>query len=110
MSGGQIVPTIRERLLIDRRRRGETIAQAARRLGVSITRYSNWERGAVEAPVTSLIRLGDLTVAEQCLLKRRRAGMRQQDVANAMNRCRMWVRLMEQGREDPSELAAYWDL
>ena len=113
MSLGKLSPS--ERLLIDRRRRKETQAKAARRHGVSQSRYSRWERGLdhpgslegrnIWSPKTDF-RLRD---HERCLLFRRRAGVIQAMVAEALGRCKMWVRQMERGEVSSDELLRYWE-
>lgn len=103
--------TMPERLLIDRRRRGETQAEAAQRHSVSNTRYSRWERGLDQPPPTSIPTIvKDLRPHELCLITRRRAGVTQTKVATEINRCKMWVRQMERGEVDCSELSRYWGL
>lgn len=102
--------TNEERLLIDRRRRGETQAEAARRHEVSTTRYSRWERGLDQAPASSVPTVKALRDHELCLITRRRAGVTQTKVATDLNRCKMWMRQMERGEVDCTELKRYWGL
>jgi DNA-binding XRE family transcriptional regulator len=104
--------TSAERLLVDRRRRGETQAQAAARHNVSQSRYSRWERGLDEpndARTVPSIRIKELKPHEKCLLYRRRAGRTQATIAIDLNRCKMWVRQMERGEVDSTELVQYWE-
>jgi DNA-binding XRE family transcriptional regulator len=98
-----------ERLLVERRRRGETQAEAAERHGVSQTRYSRWERGLEADGALPTVRVGGLRPHERCLLYRRRAGRSQWQVARDLQRCKMWVRQMERGEVDCSELIGYWE-
>lgn len=98
-----------ERLLLDRRRREETQAQAAVRHEVSQTRYSRWERGLEPEGSLPRPRVGRLRPYERCLLYRRRAGTSQAQVARDLERCKMWVRQMERGEVDCTELTSYWE-
>ena len=98
-----------ERLLIDRRRREETQAGAAERHGVSQTRYSRWERGLEPERALPRPRVGRLAAHERCLLYRRRAGVSQGQIAEHLGRCKMWVRQMERGEVDCTELTSYWE-
>jgi DNA-binding XRE family transcriptional regulator len=97
-----------ERLLVDRRRRGETQGAAAARHGVSHSRYSRWERG-LDEPTEAAPRITTLKPHEKCLLYRRRVGITQATVAEDLNRCKMWVRQMERGEVDCTELVQYWE-
>lgn len=100
-----------ELLLVDRRRRDETQAQAARRLGQSVTRYSRLERGLEPVPPNVKVpSLRQLRPNELCLVLRRRAGKTQLQVATELGRCKMWVRQMERGEVDSGELARYWGI
>ena len=106
--------TAAERLIVDRRRKGETQAQAAGRYGVSQSRYSRWERG-LDDPVETLgpgpvlPKVTPLKPHEKCLLYRRRVGVTQAKVATDLKRCKMWVRQMERGEVDCTELVQYWE-
>ncbi len=99
--------TIGERLLIDRRRRGETQTSAAVRHRVSYFMYGKWERDIVDCP--TFIVLKKLSAAERCLLYRRRSGQTQAAVAEDLNRCRRWINQMERGEVDCTELVCYWE-
>jgi hypothetical protein len=54
--------------------------------------------------------VGDLRDHELCLITRRRAGVTQTKVATDLNRCKMWMRQMERGEVDCTELKTYWGL
>lgn len=95
-----------ERLLIDRRRRGETQAQAARRYFVSRARYGMWERGD-EHPQPP--RVGRLASHERCFLYRRRVGETQLEVAEALGTCRWTINQMEHGIVKCDDLLWYWE-
>ncbi len=95
-----------ERLLIDRRRRGETQGQAAERHNTTHFMYGKCERDVVDGPA---IKIAALRVFECCLLYRRRAGFTQAQVAGELNRCRWWVNQMERGEMPCDELVWYWE-
>lgn len=95
-----------ERLLIDRRRRGEIQGQAARRLGTTHFMYGKWERGRVEGP---RVKIPALRVHELCLLYRRRVGCTQAHVARTLRCCRWWINQMERGEVSCDELLWYWE-
>lgn len=96
-----------ERLMIDRRRRGERQRAAAQRLEVPLSRYSRWERDL--DPHAPSIRVGALKAHERCYLMRRRVGRTQQEVAAEMNVCRYWLNRMELGLADCTDLVCYWE-
>lgn len=101
-----------ERLLIGRRRSGQTQAQAAKDWGVSQSRYSRWERGLdpIQAHIKDVpTKLSELEPHERCLIYRRRVARTQAEVATDINRCKMWVRQMERGEVDCTELVNYWE-
>jgi DNA-binding XRE family transcriptional regulator len=96
-----------ERLLIDRRRRGERQGKAASRLKVPLSRYSLWERDLLDgAPKVSL---GQLKAHERCVIYRRRCGKSQVEVAQELEVCRWWLNQMEAGTVDCTPLACYWE-
>lgn len=97
-----------ERLLIDRRRRGEVQSTAADRFGVSPSMYGKWERNLV-AGVGALVRVDSLEAHERCLLYRRRTGKHQWEVARHLGRCRLWINRMERGDAPCDELIDYWE-
>jgi transcriptional regulator with XRE-family HTH domain len=108
MSREDIGPLTRsERLLLDRRRRGENQRQAAARLDMPLSRYSMLERG-VEEPIKAP-NITKLQPHERCLLYRRRAGVEQHEVALDMGVCRRTIMLMETGRSNCDELLHYWE-
>lgn len=95
-----------ERLLVRRMRRKESQRDAAARYGVTHWAYGQWERDAeTGAPKESVGRLQD---NEKCVLARRRAGVKQSEVAANLGRSKYWIRLMENGSVDCYELVQYW--
>ena len=110
-------PSSREKLLIDRLRRGETQLDAAIRFGTTEFVYGQIERGfdlhafdkkgvqiSIKAPS-----VGSLVDHERCILHRRRTTMTQQALALEIGRSRSWVILMEQGVKDCADLLLYWE-
>lgn len=95
-----------EKLLLDRRRRGRSQRQRAAELGVTLYQYRAWE-GDRERP-ESIPRLGSLSVAEVCVVARRRAAIGVVELANELGVSREWLRQMEAGNVDPARLASYW--
>ncbi len=98
--------TIGERLLIDRRRRGETQREAALRNAIAPYTYGQWERDEEIGPE---VKVGSLETYERCLLYRRRSSVYQFQVANALKRSRFWINLMERGEAPCDELLWYWE-
>lgn len=96
-----------ERLFLARRRAGLTLGEAARRIGISERRYSLSERGLKEYVPTAEIR-GEISAVEYCVIKRRRAGLLQREVAQRIGRSRVLVVHMERGEAPVKELLAYW--
>lgn len=101
--------TAGELLLVDRRRRGETQRQAARRLGVSHSLYSLWERDLEQAHQPPIPKLDLLNSNERCLLYRRRSKVTQAKVAADLNVCRYWLNRMERGEVPCDALIGYWE-
>ena len=95
-----------ERLLLDRRRKGETQVVAAKRYNVPLNRYVEWEKGTRPCPHKPVLQR--LQPHERCLILRRRSGLTQTAVAAQIHRCRRWVTLMERGEVPCTELEEYW--
>ena len=96
-----------ECLYIKRRREGITQATAAERYGVTRKQYIAWELGQTQPAVVGL-RKPTLQPHEECVLRRRRDGLTQGDVAAHLQRSRNWVRMMEQGTVPCAELKEFW--
>ncbi len=96
-----------EQLLIYRRRGGETQADLARRYGVSLYQYRQWEtdkeRNTYVRPL-----LGTLRPHEQCLIKRTRSGKSVNDLARDIGICSWWLTQMERGDAPVERLLAHW--
>lgn len=95
-----------ERLLIDRRRRRETKAEAAERLSVSLYRYTQWESDGKGAPSPPL---GELGGYESSVVLRVRSGLSSAEVAADVGVSPWWLRQMEMGDIGSSRLQAFWD-
>lgn len=106
--------TIPEKLFTHRRRNGLTQTDMANSVGLTLQRYNQIEKGHVEP--TSLVRsratgLGKLTMAEKCVILRRRAEYRIADVAHDLGVSKNWLGQMEKGKQPVSEaLANYWGI
>lgn len=97
-----------ERLVIDRRRREETQAQAAARYKVSLYAYRQWEENTNATGMPN-VRVGRLAAYEACYMRRRRSGVRVKDLAIAMGLSRWWVIQMETGQATDVRLVEYWE-
>ena len=100
-----------EKLYLLRRRRLQTQPEAARAYGVSLMVFATWEKdrklyGIPTPPVS----LRNLQVCEACVILRRRAGMRQEDLAKKLDISLVWLVQMEQGTADLSVLADFWGI
>ena len=99
-----------ERLLLDRRRRGESQVQAAARRGISHTAYGLMERDSEKGTRgVEVLEIGELKAHERCLLYRRRAGYTQARVAKELQVCRWWLNQMERGAVSCDLLVWYWE-
>lgn len=99
----------REALLLWRHRLKWRQDRAARRLGVSHSRYGRMERGldAVPSEVRQHIRKqlwGKVLPHEECLILRTRMGKLHRHIAQELHRCRYWVGEQERGKVDCTEL------
>lgn len=106
-----------EKLIIDRRRRGENQTQASRRWGVSQTTYALWERNKHNSIPETMLYEDHLqlelptqaaTLSEECYLKRRRAGLTQGLLAKKVGYSEEWLKRMERGEVNITPLVAYW--
>ncbi len=97
--------TIGERLLLERRRNGESQCLAAMRHGVSRYRYRLWEADKDDGPI---VPLRALRVYEACLVLRRRNGAHLYEIAAEAGISRWWLCQMEYGLAPPDRLVAFW--
>lgn len=95
-----------ERLLIKRRRTGESQVEAAARFGVSLYNYRQWETDTLKAP--HKLGLGTLEPFEACFITRRRTERSAADVAKAVGVSRWWFCQMERGDVDATRLVSFW--
>lgn len=96
-----------QRLLVDRRRRGETQRVAAARHEVSLYSYRRWELDAEDSDAPT-VAIGSLKPHERCHLLRIRRGTSVQDLAADLGVSRWWLIQMEQGKVDATRLVVYW--
>lgn len=100
----------KDELLLWRRRKGLTIAQAAAKFGVTPQKYFRIEH-AREGPIPSKWRFSvkKLKLHEICFLLRRANGLSQHDLAEKIGCCRWWLNQMERGLVPNQELIKYWN-
>lgn len=96
-----------ERLLIHRRRSGESQEAAALRLGMTRNAYGRLERDAEDIGIV-VPQIGELSADEMCLIARRRVGRTQEDCAEEIGVTRFWFNLMETGKVPCDDLLAFW--
>lgn len=108
--------TAAETFFMDRNRRRLTQAEQAQRIGLSPGAYRALEQGRekpdqrVRALIDDIMGGRTLEPHERVLLRRRRAGKLQREVASEIGCCRWWVVRMEKGLEDPTPLLKYWGM
>lgn len=95
-----------ERVLLQRRRAGQSQRDAAEGHKVSLYCYRRWE---VDEDETPEVVLNNLLGFEACFFRRRRAGMSLKFLAEAMRVSRWWLCQMEHGRATTDQLIKYWD-
>ena len=104
----ELKPTRGESLLLERRRKAENQLQAAARYGVHVDTYRAWETDERPEDVPHY-NAGHLKPHEVCLLRRRRAGLTQREVAAAIGMTRLWIMKMELGEASIDRLKGYWE-
>lgn len=95
-----------ERLVVFRRRKGQTKAQAAKRCGVTLYRYSAWESG--ESEPDRKVSVGKLEQFEALHALRRRAGASVADMAKAVGVSNWWLTQIEAGAAPVERLLDFW--
>lgn len=96
-----------EKLIIERRRRGESQAEAARRLGTNETYVFLMESKKYnDGMVTVSVPVKD---HERCFLYRRRSGKTTREVCKALGIDYNVLALMEKGKMPAHTLAEYWE-
>lgn len=98
-----------ERLLIERLRKNETQAKAAKRRGTTYFIYGQWERDADRDDIPKGPNFERLTISERCIIHRRREGWTQGHLAIMTGWSRWYVILMEQGKKNPEPLRLCWN-
>lgn len=102
--------SVGERLLIARRRSGESQETVARRFGLTRNSYGRVERDDEDLCAgISLPELGELTQDEVCLILRRRAGLTQEECAEKIGVTRFWFNQMETGKVSVTDLVKFWE-
>ncbi len=99
-----------ESLFITRRREGLTQTAMADKLGIMEYIYFQYENGTSEIPegLTGLPIFAEPTALEQCVIKRRRLAMSQDELAAELGCSRFWVNQMETDKVNPGKLIKYW--
>jgi len=110
--------TIGEKLLLSRRRLGESQRVAAGKLGVSLYRYRGVEVGRPpkeldvtprrEKALSARLDIDEVAPHEECFILRVRARLSVRRTAELMNVSQWWFIKMERGREDASLLVSFW--
>ena len=95
-----------EKLLILRRRVGETQSQAAKRLKATLYTYRRWENDTEKSPNKNVGRLSDF---EQCYVMRRRKEWSLEQMVKKVGVCRWWLCQMEKGEAPVERLVEFWN-
>ena len=99
-----------EAFFIERRRDGLTQEAMAISLGITRHQYGLMERDADYRPNGHFTpQIKSLTISETCLLKRRRLGWTQQEVADLVGIARYWLNQMENGKAPCKTLTEFWE-
>lgn len=102
---------LREKLFIWRKRLDKNQAAMAEELGLSVREYLAVEQGLSAFEPSGLEGVqGTLTDRERCVLARRRAGLTQRKVAEALGVHRVSVVQMEGGLISCERLMEYWSV
>lgn len=104
--------TFQESLFIKRRRAGLTQKQMSAYLGVTYARYRCWVRNEIkDKEILPAINLGPkLKPMEICVIKRRRKGLKQKEVAKELGVKTPLVSMMEKEKIDGQRLLWFWGL
>lgn len=94
-----------ERFVILRRRSGQSQRDAAAAHGVTLYKYQQWEADKSDPPRESV---GPLQDFEVCYLRRRRAGIEAQALADELGMSRWWLCQIEYGRAPAERLVEHW--
>jgi len=99
---------VAERLCIERRRAGRSQTEAAKRYGLTLYRYRQWESCKDEAPEGAASSVTKLDPFEECFLSRLRAKISASEMANIVGCSRWWLTQMERGRVSAQKLVDCW--
>lgn len=101
--------TIPEKLFLHRRRLKETQKEAAHRYGINHIYYNKMERNLL--PFTQEVPSieGEIYHYEWCVIMRRRRNLKQTELAEKMNICKLWLVKMETGKVIPISLVKFWE-
>lgn len=100
-----------EALYLRRRRDGLNQVAAAAKFGAHPDIYREWERDERTANQPHIrASLGSIKPREHCVILRRRAGLKQRELAVIMEITRLWVLQMENGIAPADRLIKYWGL
>lgn len=108
MVGTVVKLTPGEALLIARRRVGYNQLQTAQMYGVPSDLYRAWEMD--RRPDGPRIDVGEPKDYELCTVARRRAGLKQRELAAALGVSRIWVHMMETGTAPADRLREHWGI
>jgi len=97
-----------ERILIKRKRLGNTQNQEAKRLGVSRYKYRKWEKGDLDKDTIVPKRLSNLGIFEICFLLRKRNNLTITKLAQEIGVSKTWICDMELGTAPIGDLVKYW--
>lgn len=98
--------TIGEKLLLLRRRKGLTAANAAKRSKATLYRYLRWERDIEKGPHVSV---GKVAFHEKAFLLRRRGGYSVAAFAKRLGVSPWWLSQMEDGKAPDMRLRDHWE-
>lgn len=101
--------TSHETLLIWRKRLGWNQTQAAKECRCSIFQYKLAEYGKPIEGFTYPLKTLHLEPHEKCLIYRKRAKLKQSEVADKLGICRNWMRQQESGKIDAARLLSWWE-
>ena len=98
-----------EKLLVCRRREGNTQMKESRAYKTPVRAYRLWESDERSSTAPQpRIKIGRLKEHEQCFLLRRRRKMTLLEAAKGVGVCRWWLRRMEKGEVSADRLVEYW--
>ncbi len=101
-----------EKMLIVRRRLGQSQSQRAEILGVPFGRYRLWEMGTTmmgNGHHCPECELGEITEPERLFMTRKRRGYSQRDVAEELGVSEGWIRKLEKGLGNMTILQEFWN-